>query len=63
MNKTMKERRMLVVSKELHQRLAALAQAEGRKMYWLTNDLLDKAIAVRSDGKLVADERAQEEAR
>jgi len=54
---------MLVVSKELHQRLAALAQAEGRKMYWLTNDLLDKAIAVRSDGKLVADERAQEEAR
>lgn len=62
MNKTMKDRRALVVSKELHQRLVALAEAEGRKMYWLANELLGEAIAARVvDGRLVADEREPQE--
>jgi predicted HicB family RNase H-like nuclease len=58
MNETKKNRQMmLAVSKELHAQLVALAQADGRKIYWLTNDLLARAL------RQVADERElQEEA-
>ena len=44
MNATMEKRRVLVVSKELHAQMVALAKAEGRSMYWLTNKLIEQAL-------------------
>jgi predicted HicB family RNase H-like nuclease len=44
MNATMEKRKVLVVSKELHAQMVALAKAEGRSVYWLTNKLLEGAL-------------------
>lgn len=44
MNATMKKRKVLVVSEELHEKVVALAKAEGRSVYWLTNKLIEQAL-------------------
>lgn len=44
MNATMEKRKVLVVSKELHAQVVALAKVEGRSVYWLTNKLIEQAL-------------------
>ena len=56
------------VSQDMRKQLRAIAQQQGRKMYALVDELLMAALATPRtarvvDGNLVADERAQEEAR
>jgi len=58
MNATMEKRKVLVVSKELHAQMVALAKAEGRSMYWLTNKLIADALKLDEVLKMEPQEEA-----
>ena len=46
MNATMEKRKVLVVSKELHQKVVQLAAAGGHSVYWMANKLIEQALEI-----------------